>query len=87
MRRTPISHYTSAEWQAREVATLCKTYPQFWACPGSLPSLEAILPSRLPSSILRRQYCWWAMEDKLIGQNQPALAHFHQALERAMAVE
>lgn len=29
MRRTPISHYTSAEWQAREVATLCKTYPRF----------------------------------------------------------
>ena len=28
-----------------------------------------------------------AMEEILIGQNEPALAHFHQSLERAMTGE
>lgn len=34
VRRTPISNYTRAEWQAREVATLFKKYPLFMGLSG-----------------------------------------------------
>jgi len=36
---------------------------------------------------MERNYLSGAMKEILIGQNEPALAHFHQSLERAMAGE